>query len=100
MHGTMSEVTPYATINAFNWLAALGATGNRWSRACAVWYHLADSWAFCNILLVTLGLAYLAVCSSRSGRFSPLLLAAYYGLGIFTLAPTACMSGTWCPVYC
>ena len=39
-----------------------------------------------NILLVTLGLVYLAAHSVREGRFSPLLLAAYYGLGIFTLA--------------
>ena len=41
---------------------------------------------FFNILLVTLGLVYLAAHSVREGRFSPLLLAAYYGLGIFTLA--------------
>ena len=82
--GTMSGY-PYATINAFNWLAALG--GN--------WKELADpalfgiSWqqlGCLNILLVTAGLAYFAVRSVRGGRFSPLLLAAYYGIGIFTLA--------------
>lgn len=72
-------------INAFNWLAALG--GN--------WKELADpalfgiSWqqlGCLNILLVTAGLAYFAVRSVRGGWFSPLLLAAYYGIGIFTLA--------------
>ena len=82
--GTMSGY-PYATINAFNWLAALG--GN--------WKELADpalfgiSWqqlGCLNILLVTAGLAYFAVRSVRGGWFSPLLLAAYYGIGIFTLA--------------
>ena len=82
--GTMSGY-PYATINAFNWLAALG--GN--------WKALTDSallgvsWqqlGWFNILLVTAGLAYFAVRSARAGRFSPLLLAAYYGIGIFTLA--------------
>ena len=35
---------------------------------------------------VTAGLAYFAVRSVRGGWFSPLLLAAYYGIGIFTLA--------------
>ena len=82
--GTMSGY-PYATINAFNWLAALG--GN--------WKGLVDpalfgiSWqqlGCLNILLVTAGLAYFAVRSVRGGWFSPLLLAAYYGIGIFTLA--------------
>ena len=82
--GTMSGY-PYATINAFNWLAALG--GN--------WKELADpalfgiSWqqlGCLNILLVTAGLAYFAVRSVRGGWCSPLLLAAYYGIGIFTLA--------------
>ena len=42
-----------------------------------------------NILLVTVGLAYFAVRSVRGGWFSPLLLAAYYGIGIFTLAHVA-----------
>ncbi len=82
--GTMSGY-PYATINGFNWLAALG--GN--------WKMLSDTAFFgltwqqigwFNILLVTAGLAYFAVRSARGGRFSPLLLAAYYGIGVFTLA--------------
>ena len=80
--GTMSGY-PYATINAFNWLAALG--GN--------WQPLQDdalfgiSWhtlGWFSILLVTAGLTFFAVRSAHSRHFSPLLLAAYYGLGVFT----------------
>ncbi len=82
--GTMSGY-PYATINAFNWLAALGGNwkGGRLTRHCLA---SAGSSLRLNILLVTVGLAYFAVRSVRGGWFSPLLLAAYYGIGIFTLA--------------
>lgn len=75
---------PYASINAFNWLAALGGNWKSLSEPALFgmsWQQL--GWV--HILLVTAGLAYFAVCSS-SGRFSPLLLAAYYGIGIFTLS--------------
>ncbi len=80
--GTMSGY-PYASINAFNWLTALG--GN--------WKPLTDtapfgvSWhtlGWFLILVVTGGLVFFAVRGVRSGHFSPLLLAAYYGLGVFT----------------
>ncbi len=88
---------PYATVNAFNWFAALG--GN--------WAPLADqaigpfSWGTLgavHIVLLTAALAVLAVVSwradARTGdrahtgprRFSPLLLAAFYTAGIFVLA--------------
>ena len=76
---------PYATINGFNWLAALGGNWAPLDNTVLLgitWKQL----GFFNILLVTLGLVYLAAHSVREGRFSPLLLAAYYGLGIFTLA--------------
>ena len=76
---------PYASINAFNWFAALGGNWKSLSEPALFgmsWQQL--GWV--HILLVTAGLAYFAVCSSRSGRFSPLLLAAYYGIGIFTLS--------------
>lgn len=75
---------PYASINAFNWLAALGGNWKSLSEPALFgmsWQQL--GWV--HILLVTAGLAYFAV-SSSSGRFSPLLLAAYYGIGIFTLS--------------
>lgn len=74
---------PYASINAFNWLTALG--GN--------WKPLNDTALFgipwhvlgwLGILLVTGGLVWFAVRSEQGGRFSPVLLAAYYGLGVFT----------------
>ena len=76
---------PYATINGFNWLAALGGNWAPLDNTVLLgitWKQL----GFFNILLVTLGLVYLAAHSVREGRFSPLMLAAYYGLGIFTLA--------------
>ena len=82
--GTMSGY-PYATINAFNWLAALG--GNWKGQADPALFGISWQQLGClNILLVTVGLAYFAVRSVRGGWFSPLLLAAYYGIGIFTLA--------------
>ena len=82
--GTMSGY-PYATINAFNWLAALG--GNWMRQADPALFGISWQQLGClNILLVTAGLAYFAVRSVRGGWFSPLLLAAYYGIGIFTLA--------------
>ena len=82
--GTMSGY-PYATINAFNWLAALG--GNWKGQAAPALFGISWQQLGClNILLVTAGLAYFAVRSVREGWFSPLLLAAYYGIGIFTLA--------------
>lgn len=76
---------PYASINAFNWLAALGGNWKSLSEPALFgmsWQQL--GWV--HILLVTAGLAYFAASSSRSGRFSPLLLAAYYGIGVFTLS--------------
>lgn len=82
--GTMSGY-PYATINAFNWLAALG--GNWKGQADPALFGISWQQLGClNILLVTAGLAYFAVRRVRGGWFSPLLLAAYYGIGIFTLA--------------
>ena len=80
--GTMSGY-PYASINAFNWITAMG--GN--------WQPLENealfgvSWhtvGWFMILAVTGGLVFFAVRSVNNGSFSPLLLAAYYGLGVFT----------------
>ena len=82
--GTMSGY-PYATINAFNWMAALGGNWKGLEETVLLgitWQQL----GWFNILLVTAGLAYFAVRSARGGSFSPLLLAAYYGIGVFTLA--------------
>ena len=82
--GTMSGY-PYATINAFNWLAAL--CGNWKGQAAPALFGVSWQQLGClNILLVTAGLAYFTARSVRGGWFSPLLLAAYYGIGIFTLA--------------
>ena len=76
---------PYATVNGFNWLAALGGNWVQEDTTALLGFTWRQLGLF-NILLVTAGLVFFAVCSARGKRFSPLLLAAYYGLGIFTLA--------------
>ena len=82
--GTASSY-PYATVNAFNWFTVLG--GN--------WVPLEKTvfgpvtWEMLGILhiaLLTAALAAAAVISLRAKRFSPLLLAAGYLVGIFTFA--------------
>ena len=81
--GTMSGY-PYASINAFNWMAALGGNWQDLQSASLFgvsWYAL--GWGM--ILLCTAGLVFFAVRSVRGGHFSPLLLAAYYGVAVFTL---------------
>ena len=81
--GTMSGY-PYASINAFNWMAALGGNWQDLQSTSLFgisWYAL--GWGM--ILLCTGALVFFAVRSVRGGHFSPLLLAAYYGLAVFTL---------------
>lgn len=76
---------PYATINAFNWFAALGGNWQNWDQLLLdliSWKTLGTV----NILLITAALAVLAIKSWRAGRFSPLLLSAFYTVGIFTFA--------------
>ena len=75
----------YATINAFNWFAALG--GN-WQAldVCPVFNLSWKVLGIFNIAVITVLLVVLAVISWRAGRFSPLLLAAFYTVGIFTFA--------------
>ncbi len=81
---------PYATINAFNWFAALGGNWAPLQGGALPWGALGTV----HILLLTLGLAALAGLSWRADarrepgaprRFSPLLLAAFYLVGVFTL---------------
>ncbi len=67
---------PYASINAFNWLAALGGNWKSLSEPALfgmTWQQL--GWV--HILLVTAGLAYFA---ARSVPGRPLLAAAAGGL--------------------
>lgn len=75
---------PYATINAFNWFMALG--GNWVDQNAALfgpitWQMLGTA----HILLLTAALAVLAVRGWRAKRFSPVLLAAFYVVGVFVL---------------
>lgn len=80
--GTMSGY-PYASINAFNWITAMGGNWQPLENEAlfgASWHTV--GWFM--ILAVTGGLVFFAVRSVNNGSFSPLLLAAYYGLGVFT----------------
>ena len=95
--GTMSGY-PYASINAFNWLAALG--GN--------WKGLADtallgiSWkqlGWGNILLVTAGLVWFAARSARRGG-SRRCCWRRITVWAFSRWPTVCTSAIWCPACC
>ncbi len=74
---------PYAAINAFNWITAMG--GN-WQPldAAALFGASWQTVGWFMILAVTGGLVFFAMRSVDRGTFSPLLLAGYYGLGVFT----------------
>ncbi len=82
--GTASSY-PYATVNAFNWFAALG--GNWVSLDTKVFGSITwQTLGIFNILLLTAALIAAAVVALRAERFSPLLLSAGYLVGIFTFA--------------
>lgn len=81
--GTASSY-PYATINAFNWFAALG--GNWQSLDLKVFGLI--PWSMLgtvNLVLLTLWMFCLSARSWRAGRFSPLLMAGLYTAGVFTV---------------
>ncbi len=82
---SLSTFFDYATINGYNWLALLG--GN-WQSADALAGGLV-SWrvlGMAGIVLATLALAVLAVRGWRAGRFSPLMLSAFYLTAVYTFA--------------
>ena len=82
--GTASSY-PYATVNAFNWFAALG--GNWVSLDTKVFGSITwQTLGIFNILLLTAALIAAAVVALRAERFSPLLLSAGYLAGVFTFA--------------
>ncbi|MCI2046991.1 MAG: phospholipid carrier-dependent glycosyltransferase [Faecalibacterium sp.] len=89
-YGTTATSYPYATINACNFFAFLGG---EWQSQTQEALHLGGltllTWQQLGVLLIVAVTAFAAVWawkSQRAGRFSPLLLAAVYGVGIFTLA--------------
>ena len=82
--GTVSSY-PYASVNAFNLPAALGGNWQNMYTAAVggiSWRTL----GMLGLLLVTAAMAFFAYRSAVQGRFSPLLLAGFYGAGVFTLA--------------
>ncbi len=89
-YGATATSYPYATVNACNLFAFLGgewqeqtlAVGSLGGFALLTWQQL-------GVLLIagmTVFAAVWAWKSQRAGRFSPLLLAAVYGAGVFTVA--------------
>ena len=75
---------PYATINAFNWMEFLGGNWKNQDETLLL-LSWAD-WGTLAILLLTVCMAVLAVRGLKNGRFDPLLLAAFYGVGVFTFS--------------
>ena len=76
---------PYATINAFNWFAALG--GNWRDQSSALFGPITwEMLGIVHILLLTAALAVAGWFALQRGRFSPVLLAGAYLAGIFTFA--------------
>lgn len=75
---------PYAGINACNLYAALGANWKPQTDRFALFSW--QQWGTLGLVLLTGWLLLLAVKSSRAGRFSPLLLAAVYLVGVFTVS--------------
>ncbi len=78
---------PYASVNAFNWLGALGGNWQPWEDTAPL---LPVSWrtlGMAQLLLLTAALVWLAVRLRRRGAFSPLVLAAFYTAGVFVFAP-------------
>lgn len=82
--GTVSSY-PYGSINGFNLIALLG--GN-WQQQTDLAFGLISWQALgtVGIAVSSLCLIWLAVRGMRNGRFCPLLLAAFYGVAVFTLA--------------
>lgn len=76
---------PYASVNGYNLLTLFGAN---WQPQDApalgpvTWQMLGAA----GIVLATAALVFLSWRSWKAGRFSPLLLAAFYGVAVFTLS--------------
>ncbi len=78
---------PYASVNAFNWLGALGGNWQALDSASSVFGVRWRTLGFANLAVLTVMLVWLAVRLYRRGCFSALVLAAFYTVGVFTLAP-------------
>lgn len=74
----------YATVNAFNLWAALG--GNWKPQGGLLGPITWQQWGVVGLVLLTLALLVLAYLGARRGHFCPLTLAAFYAVGVFTLA--------------
>ncbi len=75
---------PYASVNAANLAALLG--GNWQSEDARILLLRWKDWGILAILLLTAALALLALRARRRGKADLLLLAAFYGSGVFLFA--------------
>jgi predicted membrane-bound dolichyl-phosphate-mannose-protein mannosyltransferase/Gpi18-like mannosyltransferase len=77
---------PYASIDAFNLMAFLGgnwaAQTDRVGALPFTWQQL----GMAALVLLTIYTVWLAVRAARRGKFSALLLAAFYMIGVFTVS--------------
>lgn len=83
-YGETSASYPYAVINAFNLAGGLG--GNWLPQNLRFGPLTWQTWGVLLLVLLTAAMAALAVASWRKGIFCPLLLAAFYTVGVFTLS--------------
>lgn len=79
-----SSSYPYAVINAFNFASGMG--GNWVSQNMHLGPLTWQTWGILALVLLTAGMAALAVISERRGTFCPMLLAALYTVGVFTFS--------------
>ncbi len=96
LYATTASSYPYASVNAFNFIAACGGNWvSQTEKMTISWFgneiSMFFTWeAFGNvaILLITAYLVYLGVSAYRKGaeHFSPVLLAAVYMIAVFTFA--------------
>lgn len=83
---TTASSYPYAAVNAANLIAFWGG---EWVPQTNAMPGLPLSWQQAGtalLLLLSAGTVYGAYRAEKSGRFSPLLLAAFYSIGVFTLS--------------
>ena len=86
---TTTSSYPYASVNAFNLLGALGANWKGQSEYLWLGGLPLCTWQQLGTVLVavlTVWLALAARRAHRNGCFSPLLLAAAYAVGVFTFS--------------
>ena len=76
---------PYASINAFNLMELLGGNWVKQNEAMPLLPITWQQFGTLCLAALTAALCVLAVRAVKAGRFDPLLLAAFYTVGVFAL---------------